>query len=434
MTKITKRVSHAIIMGMMMCLMLAMTACGEREKKKVNQVLTKNVLGYCMNSVPFEDDYTCYLSDVVGWDEYARRYYQFDTDTIASITDYSVAVSTTISADEYVIIKTRNVDLVEKALNEHLKLRIGDYTGYAPDEATKLEKARVETIGNYVFLFVSDESDDVIKACKKCLTEEVEYNDDIDALVALNYQLAQENNEPATTEVVENTEGTEDATEAPLPNTMTADDGTVLIEEIPGVINVYDTSKIVEAYKTKKPSILTDEKDIAVYYECVRIIDEYITEGMSTEEKERAIHDYIINTAHYDENCLIYSTWYSQYADQPYGCLIDKRAICIGYTSTFQLFMDMLDIECLIVKGQANYDKANHAWNKIKLDDGEWYNVDVTWDDPANLDPASYDEGEDMSWLDDIETDYKHEYYNISDRQMRSTSHYWDENAYPATE
>lgn len=38
-------------------------------------------------------------------------------------------------------------------------------------------------------------------------------------------------------------------------------------------------------------------------------------------------------------------------SDTPYGVLIDRSAMCHGYSSTFQLFMDMLDIECMTVFG-----------------------------------------------------------------------------------
>lgn len=40
--------------------------------------------------------------------------------------------------------------------------------------------------------------------------------------------------------------------------------------------------------------------------------------------------------------------------------------------------MDKLGIECTF----ADSDAMNHVWNMVKLD-GEWYHVDVTWDDPA---------------------------------------------------
>lgn len=38
--------------------------------------------------------------------------------------------------------------------------------------------------------------------------------------------------------------------------------------------------------------------------------------------------------------------------------------------------MDILGIECEVISS----DQRNHDWNRVKLN-GEWYMVDVTWDD-----------------------------------------------------
>ena len=48
-------------------------------------------------------------------------------------------------------------------------------------------------------------------------------------------------------------------------------------------------------------------------------------------------------------------------------------------SKTFSLMMNFLDIECVTVIN------AEHMWNLIKLEDGKWYWVDVTHDDPYNL-------------------------------------------------
>lgn len=68
--------------------------------------------------------------------------------------------------------------------------------------------------------------------------------------------------------------------------------------------------------------------------------------------------------------------------DNPYGFLVDGVVICLGYTRTFQLFMNLLDIKCITVEGTAYNYTADHAWNQVHLG-GEWYCVDVTWDDPT---------------------------------------------------
>ena len=41
--------------------------------------------------------------------------------------------------------------------------------------------------------------------------------------------------------------------------------------------------------------------------------------------------------------------------------------------------MDMLGIENYTISGKAGNDQ--HIWNVVKIN-GDWYQVDVTWDDP----------------------------------------------------
>lgn len=102
--------------------------------------------------------------------------------------------------------------------------------------------------------------------------------------------------------------------------------------------------------------------------------------------------------------------------DNPYGFLVGKKGICLGYATTFQLFMDLLNIECITVSGTA-YDNASaHAWSQVCLD-GEWYCVDVTWDDPTTSGTVS--------------AQTAHRYFNVTSEYMRSTRHYWDEGSIP---
>ena len=68
---------------------------------------------------------------------------------------------------------------------------------------------------------------------------------------------------------------------------------------------------------------------------------------MNDYEKELAVHDYIVGCASYDETHLNALGIGLPNSDNPYGCLINGKAICSGYSTTFQLFMDMLEIPVL---------------------------------------------------------------------------------------
>lgn len=61
------------------------------------------------------------------------------------------------------------------------------------------------------------------------------------------------------------------------------------------------------------------------------------------------------------------------------GFLQDGKIVCDGYAETFYCCMRELGFECIQVFGLVG--NAYHSWNKVRLSDGNWYNVDVCWDD-----------------------------------------------------
>ena len=303
------------------------------------------------------------------------------------------------------------------ALDHYREIRTGDFTGYAPAEEAKLSETEIIVCNDYVALLVSDEESKVKKAFEEALSEKFTMSDsDTKLLNEMEERCKSGNTDSSedTTENISTEETSEDIDDEREPGRKVLPNGQVLIEEVPGLIVPYDTTHIVNAYKTNNRDSLSEPNDIAVYDKCVEILESEITADMTEYEKERAIHNYIIKNTDYDVYCLIYSTWFSEYADQPYGCLIDNRAICLGYASTFKLFMDMLDIECIIVCGSANMDYENHAWNLVRLEDNNWYAVDVTWDDPVGANMVFYS------------------FFNVDDRYLSDSSHHWNADEYPA--
>ncbi len=94
-------------------------------------------------------------------------------------------------------------------------------------------------------------------------------------------------------------------------------------------------------------------------------------ENKTDYEKVKAIHDYIIKKTSYDTTLKKHSA---------YNALIEKSAVCEGYTlAAYRLFTDA-GISCRIIMG-ATAGGGTHSWNIVKVD-GKWYNIDLTWDDP----------------------------------------------------
>lgn len=67
------------------------------------------------------------------------------------------------------------------------------------------------------------------------------------------------------------------------------------------------------------------------------------------------------------------------------GALIDKQAICQGYSKALEAILNDNGIECITVGGQGGKpgDMGHHAWNQIKVN-GKWYNADLTFDSASN--------------------------------------------------
>lgn len=125
--------------------------------------------------------------------------------------------------------------------------------------------------------------------------------------------------------------------------------------------------------------IVTQNISADVKREIAKIISDNITSDMTEFDKVKTIHDYLVLTTEFDiENLKNNSISDSSYSAK--GALINHLAVCQGYAEAFKLIMTELNIGCHIITGKA--DNELHAWNIVQIDN-EWYQVDVTWDDPV---------------------------------------------------
>ena len=173
---------------------------------------------------------------------------------------------------------------------------------------------------------------------------------------------------------------------------------------------LYDTSPISSAYISGSPEKLSSFQR-EIYSSAVKVIDEIISQNMTDYEKELAIHDYIILHTTYDESHLSALSEHSENSDNPYGALINGKAICSGYSTTFQMFMDMLGIPCRTIYS-TDFSGEEHAWNAVMIGD-RWYYVDVTWDDPTP---------------DCENRPVRHKYFNVTEEYMKIKHNFTDEN------
>lgn len=104
-------------------------------------------------------------------------------------------------------------------------------------------------------------------------------------------------------------------------------------------------------------------------------------------EKEIYVHDYLMEHCVYDDEALeLHKTDTVRSNEQnAYGALVEGKAVCEGYARAFQLLCSRMGVNCWVIQGQAEgfdaeEESSNHIWNCVELD-GDWYQVDVTWDD-----------------------------------------------------
>lgn len=104
------------------------------------------------------------------------------------------------------------------------------------------------------------------------------------------------------------------------------------------------------------------------YESMKKIVDDLVEQsaGMTEVEKVVLAHDYVA------ANCQYSNTGNLAYTAA--GALVDKKAICVGYSRALIVLLKSMGVEAEYVSSQA----INHAWVKVKVN-GNWYHADPTW-------------------------------------------------------
>lgn len=188
----------------------------------------------------------------------------------------------------------------------------------------------------------------------------------------------------------------------------------------------YNNGYAVKAYIEREISLFTDEFfiDCAIKTNNPSILNEEETEtyntvmdlantlkGKTEEETVQNIHDFLVRSHAYptafQDNLALH-----RLAD----CIDSFYCVCDGYAKCFYFLCNAAGIEALLVHGDAYGSpgkKESHSWNKVKID-GEWYNIDVTWDDP----------------YPDIPGSISYSFYCVTDETLKE-NHVWDNSGYP---
>ena len=108
------------------------------------------------------------------------------------------------------------------------------------------------------------------------------------------------------------------------------------------------TTNISDAYKSGDTSKLTDKEKETLDMAKKAIKDMKIKDSMSDFEKEKAVYDWMTKKLQQDSGALTVIPSTQEDCDNPYGVLKYHNAVCVGYATTFRMFMQMMGIECKV--------------------------------------------------------------------------------------
>ena len=164
------------------------------------------------------------------------------------------------------------------------------------------------------------------------------------------------------------------------------------------------------------------------YEECKPKIDEFnqkadeiiknnIKDNMTDLEKALKLHDYLVLNSKYDTANSIPDL---NGGSSAYDIMVAGNGVCQGYAQAYRYLLGKVGVNAIMVTS----DEMVHAWNLVEID-GQWYHVDVTWDDP----------------VPDSQGKVEHEYFMLSDSEIgkvtetRKNKHYnWNSQGLKATD
>lgn len=154
------------------------------------------------------------------------------------------------------------------------------------------------------------------------------------------------------------------------------------------------------------PNYTMNAEDYSAMLRKCTVVAADILEEAATEKtnfaRERLVHDRLI------ANCKYNDSKTNSYRGTIYGVLCGGSATCEGYAKTAKYILDMLNIPCYVVSGTSTppgTQSAAHMWNIVQID-GDFYHLDLTWDDPV------MENGSNM---------IRYFYFNVTDSQIGKT-------------
>lgn len=175
---------------------------------------------------------------------------------------------------------------------------------------------------------------------------------------------------------------------------------------------ILDTSSISDAYRSNSTNKLTTPEEKETLKLASELLNKITKDTMTLHEKELAIHDWLVTNISIPDGSLSSVPIGNGSTFTPYGVLKYKKAVCVGYATTFKLLMNMVGAECMVEHNLS----LTHSWNVVKLEDNQWYLVDV-YNDAMRYTSAS--------------KNIPHQAFNVTNDFMNTDEPQFDTSLYP---
>ena len=331
------------------CLLLSLAACGGGEEDVETAWTPLQMARAILASQEAPPGMTELLPGDGTYEIYVADSYGLNPEDVA---DGAILAAGGASAQEIAVLRLTeqaDSDGAADALRAYLEARTGDFTGYLPEEAALLEDGAVVARGDWLALLVCGDTAAAEEAFSACFTQAPPAEE----------TAPQESAQPPAPDPTPTPTPTPvpAETEAPAP-VPTATAPAVVPTPVPTAPPAepwsYDEARLLAAWERGDWSGLAEE-DRAILDVCAQVIADVVPADGSDYEKELAVHDWMVAHGSYDSNTLSQLPDFQENPnnDNPYGFLVDGKGICLGYASTFQLFMDLLGIQCSVSRCRA---------------------------------------------------------------------------------
>lgn len=170
---------------------------------------------------------------------------------------------------------------------------------------------------------------------------------------------------------------------------------------------IKSTTAISDAYLSGDSSKLSEE-DKQTLDMATKILEKETKDCETDYEKEIAIYNWMYKNIRGGNRGSVLLPTEATNNYTPNGVLSGRDAVCVGYATTFRLFMEMMEIDCHIVHNEY------HSWDLVQLDDDQWYHVDI---------------------YSDVSSNSQYQNFNMTDSVARNVmGHEWQASALPSAE